>query len=113
MRFKSGVIAEGVQPPIWWALGIAEMTYAKFGCELVVTSLTDGVHPDLKNIHGRGLAADLRTSSVPKLDTVQDIMLDLNYRLYALGYDIVQEKDHIHIEFDPKPTRDKWQLEVA
>lgn len=113
MKFKAGVNANGVQPPIWYALGVTDMTYAKFGGELVVTSLTDSVHPDLKNIHGRGYAADLRTSNLPNGNTINNIVLDMRNRLYLLGYDIVLEKDHIHLEWDPKPGRDKWQLEVA
>lgn len=111
MKFKAGVDAVGVQPPVWYLLGIAEMVYSEFNEELVVTSLTEGVHPDAKNIHGRGFAADLRIAGCAP-GTPQEIRDALQKKLFPLGYDVVLESDHIHAEWDPKPTRDRWMVQV-
>lgn len=112
MLFKPGVNLTGVQEPTWYAIGVFEAIYKAHGFQLVVTSLTDGVHPDLKNIHGRGFAADLRTATVPQ--TTQDIIVsEASAVLFPLGFDVVHEADHIHVEFDPKPSRDSWQMEHA
>lgn len=112
MLLKVGVISEGVQPPTWYALGIFEGLYFIHGYELTVTSLVDGVHPDLKNVHGRGYAADLRIDGVPAgiIALIEDAAKTL---LYKLGYDIVHEVDHIHVEWDPKPGRADWLLKHA
>lgn len=111
MFFKPGVNAEGVQKETWYALGVFDALYYERGCTLIVTSLTDGVHPDLKNIHGRGYAADLRISNVSAmvLRTILDAAKEM---LYTRGYDIVLESDHVHVEYDPKPGRDKWVIEA-
>jgi hypothetical protein len=111
MKLKPGVNAEGVQPPTWYMLGVAEMVYSEFNEEMVVTSLTDGIHPDVKNIHGRGYAADLRIAGLAP-DRPKDIRDELQRRLFPLGYDIVLEADHIHAEWDPKPTREQWMIQV-
>jgi hypothetical protein len=111
MRYKTGVNLEGVQPCMWYALGTADMVYRAHGQKLVVTSLTDGVHPDLKNIHGNGLAADLRTNGIVE-DTVTAVYNHLKLLLDPLGYDVVREGDHIHLEYDPKQS-ETWKEEVA
>jgi hypothetical protein len=112
MLLKTGVISDGVQPPTWYACGLFEGLYFNHGYDLTVTSLVDGVHPDAKNIHGRGFAADLRIDGVPA-SLVQAIVQEARLLLYNLGYDVVLEKDHIHVEYDPKPGRSEWLLKHA
>lgn len=112
MLFKVGVNLTGVREPIWYALGVFEAVYKAHGAKLVVTSLTDGVHPDVKNIHGNGFAADLRTNTLHP-DELTAILSEAKVILFELGFDIVLEKDHIHVEFDPKPGRGTWQMEHA
>lgn len=109
MLLKAGVNVAGVQPPTWYAVGVFEGLYAAHGCDLVVTSLTDGVHPDVKNIHGRGFAADLRIAGIPP-SVLGSIIEQAKAILFPLGFDVVLESDHVHCEYDPKPTRDNWQL---
>ncbi len=112
MLLKVGVISEGVQPPTWYALGVFEALYYTRGYEMTVTSLVDGVHPDAKNIHGRGFAADLRINGVPD-GFVVDIVNAATKLLFPLGFDTVLETDHIHVEYDPKPGRDEWLIKHA
>lgn len=111
MRYKPGVSLDGVQPPTWWMLGIADRIFKAHGVDLVVTSLTDGVHPDAKNIHGRGYAADLRTYGT-MTNIQKSIQAEMEQILFPLGYDVVLEIDHIHCEWDPKPGREAWQVQV-
>ena len=112
MLLKTGVITDGVQAPTWYACGVFEALYFNHGYDLTVTSLVDGIHPDLKNIHGRGFAADLRTDGVP-IAVIAPIVQEARSLLYGLGFDVVLEHDHIHVEYDPKPTRSEWLLKHA
>lgn len=109
MLLKIGVNTSGVQAPTWYAVGVFDGLYVGHGCELVVTSLTDGIHPDLKNIHGRGFAADLRIASIPP-SVIESIVARAKEMLFPKGFDVVLETDHIHVEYDPKPTRDNWLI---
>lgn len=101
MRLKKGVIATRIQPELLLALTIADSVWEQFGCELVVTSLNDGKHSQ-SSLHYAGQAADLRTHCFPaeKVPAVADMLKE------ALGqnpdFDVVVEKDHIHIEWQPK-----------
>ena len=90
-----------MSPGIWYAVGVAEAVYRQHGFGLVVTSLIDGVHPDRRNIHGTGLAADLRTRDIPQ-STLAAIVRDIAAILDPQGYDVVVESNHLHVEFDPK-----------
>lgn len=118
MLLKNGVVPIGVQPPIWYALGVFEELYANHGATLIVTSLVEGFHPKvglnvpLSSIHSRGLAADIRLRDLSST-TLQSIVHDATNRLYKLGFDVVIEVDHIHVEWDPKPTRSEWLTYTA
>lgn len=68
------------------------------GLTLVITSGTDGVHMP-KSKHYTGEALDIRISNLG--NSVGAVVQSLRDRL-GHGYDIVLEKDHIHIESDPK-----------
>lgn len=106
MIIKSSVTSTSVQPPIYYALGIAEMVYRYNGLKLVVTSLTDGQHmPD--SLHYKGLAADIRTRDIPDV-LLRSVHGSLSSVLSPMGFDVILEKDHIHLEFDPKEGK-TWQ----
>lgn len=99
LRIKHSVKMDGIKPQIALAASIAASVYDQFGCDCVITSITDGKHMK-KSLHYQGEAMDLRTRNVPK---DQHIPL-VNTLKGALGseYDVVYEKDHIHVEYDPK-----------
>lgn len=109
MRLKNGVKSDGVQAPVWYAIGVAEVVWRDLNTQLVVTALTDGVHKE-GSFHYKGLAADLRTRDLSQ--TARMVALS---RLKALldqqGYDVILEADHIHVEFDPK-VGEVWQIIV-
>ena len=103
---KDGVDLRGLKPQMAVAYTIAAMLYQKHGAQpCVITSAGDGTHGP-NSLHYQGLALDLRTRSViPAMLT--SIVRDLKFALGA-QFDVVEEVDHIHIEFDPKdePKRD-------
>ena len=98
MKLKPGVKVGGISPEIMVALMVAHDACVNEGVELVITSVTDGVHGE-HSLHYHGKAIDLRT---------RDIAPPVRGKLRAtiadnLGaeFDVVLETDHLHIEFDP------------
>ena len=101
MTFKdSSVIVRDIKKELIHALAVAEDLWQGAGVELVVTSLNDGNHME-GSLHFEGRAADFRTWNIPsrmlKTRLVEDLRKQLGPR-----YDVVVEKDHIHLEWDPK-----------
>ena len=99
MLTKSGVKISGVQPELLIGLMIADAIYARYNTELVVTSLCDGKHMS-NSKHYQGLAADLRINNVLPAKLME--LLSILKNALGVDFDVVLEKDHIHIEFDPK-----------
>lgn len=99
MKIKDGVLTDGLRGVIWYALGVANMVWARHGQELVLTSGTEGKH-SVGSLHYYGLAADLRTNYFGD-EQVMAVAADLRA---ALGgdYDVVVEELHVHIEYDPE-----------
>ena len=97
MRVKDTTVnIEGLVPSLKVRLDeISEIYLNEFNTELVITSGKDGKHGD-NSLHYQGKAVDLRIWNV--LETL------VNRLKEHLGpqYDVVLEKDHIHIELDPK-----------
>lgn len=110
MTLKDGVKFENTRREIWYAIGVAEVLYKTHGLSLVVTSLEDGQHLET-SLHYSGRAVDLRTRNIPVelLRTVHGGLVNI---LNPLGYDVILEKDHIHIEYDPKHG-ENWQVFTA
>ena len=99
MKIKPGVRILGIRPEILLALMIAESLFNKENVELVITAAIDGKH-SRGSLHYAGAAVDLRIRHLP-LGGAEKIYGDL---ISALGsdYDVVLEKSHIHVEFQPK-----------
>lgn len=99
MKIKQGVkIRPDMAMGMMWV--VVDSVFRRVGVmEAVVTSVCDGRHM-LGSKHYEGLAADFRIShvfpgSVPKI--VSELKADL-----GAEFDVVLEKDHIHVEYDPK-----------
>lgn len=89
-----------ISPFIQRAMTIADaVSIADTKKEIVVTSILDGVHSS-KSLHYKGLAFDMRTHIYTQYE-ISKLMGSLKYML-GISYDVVLEKDHIHIEYDPK-----------
>jgi len=101
MIFKKGVKVAGIQPEIMCALMVAERVYFERGRPegVTVTAVTDGKHMTGSK-HYIGQAVDLRTFYF-SVDVQHSIVTDLKIRLTD-EFDVVLEKDHLHLEYDPK-----------
>jgi len=107
----SAVIYQGLQPEMYYALGVATALKEKmFDMNCVVTSLLDGEH-NPGSLHPKGLACDLRTIDL-SVGERQAWFGVLKSELESVGYDVVWEGGvgatpettgaHIHVEFQPK-----------
>ncbi len=96
---KHNVDVRGIQPEILLAIQEAREIYAEFRYFLTITSVRDGKHSK-NSKHYEGLAVDLRTKHM----NARDKKLIVTKLTKALGkqYDVVLEKTHLHVEFDPK-----------
>lgn len=72
------------------------------GTEGTLTGGLEGAHSD-NSLHYRGLAWDFRLPIDNK--NIGRVLEQLKLSLTASYYDILLEKDHIHIEYDPKMRR--------
>jgi D-alanyl-D-alanine dipeptidase len=100
LRFKKGVSLRGVQPEIAIGLHAIEGFFKKNGIEdLWITSCVDGKH-GRGSLHYVGYAVDIRIWSIVK-DRLKWFVDELNKEM-GNEFDCVLEKDHIHVEFQPK-----------
>lgn len=102
MQVKEGVVLIGVQWQMFWASIIVEKVYDHYEVPCVITSGVDGVHHGNgtdDTLHYKGLALDYRTREFRAVD-LPKVRAEI---AAALGpnYDVVLEKDHLHVEFDP------------
>ena len=100
MILKEGVVTNGIRQELLLALIVANDVYSQHGKDLVVTSLNDGKH-SLTSLHYSGCAADLRTHYFEDAEDVKDVAASIKNRL-GIDYDVVVEKDHIHMEYQPR-----------
>ena len=105
MKFKQGVSIEGVKKATIEAMFKVANWYSKEGLPFVVTSVTDGKHKT-KSKHYTGEAFDVRTWTTRSggVQLTQGRKREIAYELGKLlgdNFDIVVEKTHIHIEYDP------------
>ena len=94
MKLKPGVSIKGISPQAVLGAAIAESVYYMAGEDLTITAVTDGKHME-GSLHYQGRALDLRLPEEPA-----QMVVALRA---ALGdeWDVVLEKTHLHIEFDP------------
>lgn len=99
MKLKEGVKLNGLQPQIVLAMQIVNSIYNKNLHELVITSVSDGLHKQ-DSKHYQGMGFDCRTKEIKGRRSL-DILNDCRD---ALGddFDVILEKDHLHVEYDPK-----------
>ena len=96
MLLKLGVDISRLKSPIRRSLTLIEIIFASNSSEeAVITSTYEGDHSP-GSYHYVDLAIDIRN---PK--EVKKVVLALKSRLGS-DYDVVDEHDHIHIEYDPK-----------
>jgi hypothetical protein len=99
MYLKPGVSARGIGNEILEAILVAHQAYIESGEQFTITALMDGVHM-ATSLHYKGQAADLRTRDL--INTTPYKMAELIRARLSHDYDVVVERDHIHVEYDPK-----------
>lgn len=101
-EFKPGVIIQGLKPVMFPLIVYASNIHFKLfnSKKMVITSVLDGKHMKFSR-HYRGLAFDVRIND-KSIDEIHLFYNALATDINLKDYDIVLEKDHIHIEYDPK-----------
>ncbi len=102
MQIKKGVKIEGVRDPIFLAMLASDKLWLSYNVKegVVLTSVMDGTHKKGSK-HYTGDAIDIRIWNLPENISYLQASSDLR-TLLGRDYDVVLEKDHIHIEWDPK-----------
>lgn len=88
---KQGVYGV-MRPEIDVAKRKLERLYSSEGKDLYITSIMEGTHSP-GSLHHAGFAFDIRSEGV-SIDRIRSLLGD--------DYDVVVEKTHLHIEYDPK-----------
>jgi hypothetical protein len=98
--FKAGVVFWQMVPEIENALPkIDDVHFKTVDRRAIITSARDGIH-SAKSLHYQGRAIDVRSNDLTA-DQRARLCNELRRALGA-GFDVVNEPDHIHIEWDPK-----------
>lgn len=95
---KDEVVIGPLKPVVLDALLRLAVLYSQYQKSLVVTALADGQHKP-KSLHYKGYAADLRSRDVEAWQ-LPHLIYDIQHTL-GMDWDVIQEIDHIHIEYDP------------
>lgn len=96
MLIKAGVDISRLERMTRSSLMIVADILGDYGEELVITSTYEGNH-SAGSLHYANQAYDIR---MPDKETTA-LSLELMTRLGS-NFDVVIERDHIHIEYDPK-----------
>lgn len=114
MKFKKSVrlyrkqldrVSAVVQPVTIQGMHTTAKVYESLGLELTITSVCDGEHK-AGSKHYSGLAFDCRTWRNEKGDQMsiasKAFLRSLLKKALGEDWDVVIEKTHVHIEYDPK-----------
>lgn len=102
MLLKEGVKIKGIKPETVIGIMIAESVWKiSLGTNnpMIITSVIDGKHMS-NSLHYKGYGFDIRTNFLSQADKLVFFEALLNYMNFE--FDIVFEKTHIHVEYDPK-----------
>lgn len=97
MLIKLGVTIQYLSRPCRRALKTVDNIYKKYGEEAVITSANEGNHSP-SSLHYCNNAFDIR---LPETKDLTQLLEELKINL-GKKFDVVDETNHIHIEFDPK-----------
>ena len=99
LKLKEGVKLIGLKPEALLAINVVASVYERHGADLTITSVTDGKH-GRGSFHYLGMAFDCRVRNLSD-SQLREILRDIREAL-TVEFDVVFEKTHIHIEFNPK-----------
>ena len=101
MLIKAGVDISRLKKPIRKALTKIACILVSNGVEFVITSTYEGNHT-AGSLHYANMAFDFRKRSLLwKKNIDKTIVQEIRIALGS-DYDIIDERDHIHVEYDPK-----------
>ena len=98
LSVKQGVRLYGLQPEMLFALDRAQDVLQVYGADAVLTSGRGDKHGQYSH-HFKGLAIDLRSRDIDK--TKHESVREHLQSMLGGDYQVIAEKDHFHIEFDP------------
>jgi len=96
MKILNNQRIDNLRPEIQLALRVAENVWFTYGAELEITWTTGGKHGE-HSLHPKRRAFDCLPTIQSRKQTVDDLK-----RILGPDYDVVDEGDHIHVEWDPK-----------
>ena len=99
MRIKSGAKVNGMRTEILLAINIADKIWSHHNQELVITEVTGAKHGN-GSLHYIGCAFDGHTRYFTDQEK-ELVAKDLRDALVN-QYDVIVEKTHIHVEYQPK-----------
>lgn len=99
MMVVNDVKIAGLQPEALLGMLVADGIFRHIGLPCVITSVTGGKHMK-GSLHPKGFAFDIRTRSLSTTNKVF-LLSELTNSL-PNDFDVIDESDHIHVEFDPK-----------
>lgn len=97
VKVKPGTVFKQFRKPMIDLLDELNAISMVLGFDITITSANDSKHMNGSK-HYEDLAYDLRTRDLSKEQT-QLLAQDIKARL-GPAYDVVVEKDHIHVEYD-------------
>lgn len=89
-----GVDMSSIHPKMWKVPRVVQKAYGDI--EVVITSTWEGAHGE-SSLHYLHRALDFRNAP----NDMQEKTIEIRQALDA-DYDVVWERDHLHIEYDPK-----------
>ena len=99
-KIKKGVVLVMIGgSPICFIIEVGLKVFDSAGYDCVITGALDGPHGD-RSCHYLMAALDLRNRHIPA-DERPGIVEGLEVQL-GKDYDVIDEGDHFHIEYDPK-----------
>lgn len=99
VQVKEGVSLIGIEQEIITALKVLYYLYFALGKTLTVTSTFEGQHRP-GSLHYKGLAVDLRVWNLSTAERKR--IVEAAKGLLGKDYDVIDETNHIHVEFDRK-----------
>ncbi len=99
MRIKKGVKLRGLLPQTVLASVVAAGVYQEHNQEFRLTSGTEGMHM-AGSLHFSGGAFDCGIRGIGSVEA-KKIRDEISSRLQG-EFDVVLEKNHIHVEYQPK-----------
>ncbi len=102
MQLKPGVKIDKLQPQALLGIVVVNSIFEReHWPELVITAGNDSVHKK-GSLHYVGQAFDIRTRDLIQNQVKEAYLTEQIRGSLGVDFDVVLEKDHAHIEYDPK-----------